>query len=588
MAYYSDEFIDNVRESSDIVDVISQYVRLEKKGSTYFGLCPFHNEKTGSFSVTPGKQMYYCFGCHKGGNAIKFVQEYENMSFPEAIEFLAERAGIPLPTDATGNFQNRDFDKREKIFEINKEAAGYFYKLLRSERGKRALEYFAHRELKPETMQKFGLGYSDAKADDLYQYLKAKGYSDEELRDSGLCLMDEKRGGHDKFWNRAMFPIFNDRGKVIAFGGRVMGEGEPKYLNSPETMIFPKRKTLYGMNFARSTRKPYFILCEGYMDVIALHQAGFDNAVAGLGTALTEENCINFKKLGKDIYLSYDSDGAGQDAASRAIRLLKNVGIKTKVINMAPHKDPDEFIKALGADEYQKRIENAENSFMFLIRMTKSRFDMTDPGGKVDFYKNALRMIVEEFGSTIERDAYVEAMSLAYSVPVADLKQMMMELGLNEVQAKSQDSGAEAKPRMSAKSRHEDAVTKNQRLLLTWISDDVRYYNAIKPYVELSDFEDGLYQQVAGMLFEQCDNGAVDAAAILARFQHSDEIDKVAEIFNTSAGEIDSSEMGKALKECIIKLKQHQMEKLKNGGSMADQIKARQNIQKLQLMNIRV
>ena len=587
MAYYSDEFIESVRESSDIVDVISQYVNLQKKGSTYFGLCPFHNEKTGSFSVTPGKQMYYCFGCHKGGNAITFIQEYENMTFPEAIEHLAERAGIPLPENTGGQGRSSDFDKREKLLEINKEAAGYFYKLLRSDRGKRALDYFTKRELTPETMTKFGLGYSDAKADDLYQYLKAKGYSDEELRDSGLCLMDEKRGGHDKFWNRAMFPILNDRGKVIAFGGRVMGEGEPKYLNSPETMIFPKRKTLYAMNIARSTRKPYFILCEGYMDVISLHQAGFDNAVAGLGTALTEENCINFKKLGKDVYLSYDSDGAGQDAAKRAIKLLKDVGIKTKVINMAPHKDPDEFIKALGADEYQKRIDAAENSFMFLIRMRLPEFDMTDPGGKADFFKAALRMVVEEYSSTIERDAYVEAISLAYGVATVDLKQMMRELGLDQVMAKSEMPEQVNKPRMSAKSRHEDVIAKSQRVLLNWISDDVKYYRAIKPYIELEDFADGIYRQVAQMLFEQCEEGNVNAPAILAKFQQSEEVDQVAGIFNTTVGEVDNTDMGKALKETIIKLKQYRLEQLKNGGAMADQIKARQNLQKLQLMSIK-
>lgn len=588
MPYFSDEFIENVRESSDIVDVISQYVNLQKKGSTYFGLCPFHNEKTGSFSVTPSKQMYYCFGCHKGGNAIKFVQEYENMSFPEAIEYLAERAGIPLPENTSGGTYNKDFDKREKLFEINKEAAGYFYKLLRTEQGKRAMEYFLKRGLTPETMQKFGLGFSLARPDDLYQYLKAKGYTDEELRDSGLCMLDEKRGGHDKFWNRAMFPILNDRGKVIAFGGRVMGEGEPKYLNSPETSIFPKRKTLYAMNIARSTRKPYFILCEGYMDVITLHQAGFDNAVAGLGTALTEENCINFKKLGKEVYLSYDSDGAGQDAARRAIKLLKDVGIRTKVVNMTPHKDPDEFIKALGAEEYQKRLDNPENSFMFLVRMRKNDFDMSDPSGKADFFKTALQMVVEEFPSAIERDAYIESISSAYGVPVSDLKQMMIGLGLDQVVAKPSDDGGVQKPRLSAKARHEDAISKSQRLLLTWISDDARYYTAVKPYVEMDDFDDGLYREVAGLLFEQCEAGKVDAAAILARFQHSDDIDKVAEIFNTSVGDVERAEMGKALKETIVKLKQYRLEQLKNGGALADQIKAKQNLQKLQLMNITV
>ena len=373
MPYYSDDIIEEVRSRNDIVDVISQYVRLSKKGSTYFGLCPFHNEKTGSFSVSPNKQMYYCFGCGAGGNVFTFLMEYENFTFGEAMEALADRAGVELPKQEYTSAQRQEADKRARLLEINKEAAKYFYMLLRGERGVRALSYFRKRELSDETMQKFGLGYSDQYSDDLYRYLRKKGYEDDILKESGLVSIDERRGGYDKFWNRAMFPIMDVHNKVIGFGGRVMGDGEPKYLNSPETKIFDKSRNLYGLNFARSTKKPQLLLCEGYMDVIALHQAGFDNAVASLGTALTSGHANLLKRYTKNVYLTYDSDGAGVKAALRAIPILKEVGITTKVINMKPYKDPDEFIKALGAEEYQKRIDTAENSFMFEIRILEQQ-----------------------------------------------------------------------------------------------------------------------------------------------------------------------------------------------------------------------
>ena len=377
MPYFSDDIIEEVRSRNDIVDVIGQYVHLTKKGSTYFGLCPFHNEKTGSFSVSPNKQMYYCFGCGAGGNVFTFLMQYENFTFSEAMEALADRSGVTLPKQEYSAAQRREADKKQRILEINKEAARYFYTLLRNERGGHALAYFRKRELSDETMQKFGLGYSDQYSDDLYRYLKAKGYEDEILKESGLVTIDERRGGYDKFWNRAMFPIMDVHNKVIGFGGRVMGDGEPKYLNSPETPVFDKSRNLFGLNFARTTKKPQLLLCEGYMDVIALHQAGFDNAVASLGTALTTGHASLLKRYTKEVYLTYDSDGAGVKAALRAIPILKAVGITTKVINMRPYKDPDEFIKALGADAYQERIDHAENSFLFEIRILEQQYDLT-------------------------------------------------------------------------------------------------------------------------------------------------------------------------------------------------------------------
>ena len=355
--YYSDELIEEVRSKNDIVDVISSYVKLQKKGSSYFGLCPFHNEKSPSFSVSRQKQMYYCFGCGAGGNVFTFLMEYENYSFLEALKYLADRAGVELPRQELSKEARERADTKAILLEINKAAARYFYIQLKERQGERALAYLKGRQLGDDTIRAFGLGYANKYSDDLYRYLKGQGYQDDMIAKAGLITVDEKHGAHDKFWNRVMFPIMDANSRVIGFGGRVMGDGKPKYLNSPETMIFDKSRNLYGLNRARSSRKSYFLLCEGYMDVISLHQAGFTNAVASLGTALTQGHASLIKRYVKEVYLTYDSDEAGTKAALRAIPILREAGISAKVIRMEPYKDPDEFIKNLGKEAFEDRIQ---------------------------------------------------------------------------------------------------------------------------------------------------------------------------------------------------------------------------------------
>ena len=428
MPFYSDDLIEEIRSRNDIVDVISGYVRLQKKGSTYFGLCPFHNEKTPSFSVSGNKQMYYCFGCGAGGNVITFLMDYENYTFKEALEYLGQRAGIELPKQEMTAQERAQSDRRSRILEINKVAAKYFYAQLRMEQGKHAMAYLTGRKLTPETMRKFGLGYSNKFSDDLYRYLRQQGYEDEILKDSGLVTIDEKRGGYDKFWNRAMFPIMDANHRVIGFGGRVMGEGEPKYLNSPETMVFDKSRNLYGLNFARSSRRRQMLLCEGYMDVIALHQAGFDNAVASLGTAFTPGHANLLKRYTKEVLLTFDSDGAGIKAALRAIPILKEAGLTARVINMKPYKDPDEFIKALGAEAYQERIDQAQNSFLFEVSVLEQNYNLKDPEGKTAFY-NAVAEKLLEFDEELERNNYIEAVAARYQTGFENLKKLDRKSG---------------------------------------------------------------------------------------------------------------------------------------------------------------
>ena len=321
--YYSDEVINEVLSRNDIVDVIGSYASLKKKGSNYEACCPFHHEKTPSFKVNREKQMYHCFGCGVGGNVFTFLMDYENFSFVEALKFLADRAGVALPEMEYSKEAKARADRKTQLLEINKLAAQYFYVQLKSEQGKTAHAYLTGRQLSEETIKAFGLGYSSKYSDDLFRYLRKRGYTEDLIRQAGLINTDEKNGVYDKFWNRVMFPIMDVNNRVIGFGGRVMGDAKPKYLNSPETEIFDKSRNLYGLNRARTSRKPYFLVCEGYMDVIALHQAGFDSAVASLGTSLTEEQARIIARHTDRIVISYDADGAGQAAAQRAIDILK-------------------------------------------------------------------------------------------------------------------------------------------------------------------------------------------------------------------------------------------------------------------------
>ncbi len=553
MAYYSDELIEEVRSRNDIVDVISGYVRLTKKGSTYFGLCPFHNEKTGSFSVSPNKQMYYCFGCGAGGNVFTFLMQYENFSFPEAMEALAERAGIELPKQEMSAQAKKEADKRQILLEINKAAGKYYYMLLRSEHGKQAYEYFKKRELSDATMQKFGLGYSDKYSDDLYRYLRKLGYDDAILKESGLVSIDEVRGGHDKFWNRAMFPIMDVHNKVIGFGGRVMGDGEPKYLNSPETKVFDKSRNLYALNFARQTKKPQMLLCEGYMDVIALHQAGFDNAVASLGTAFTSGHASLLKRYTKEVYLTFDSDGAGIKAALRAIPILKEVGLTAKVINMKPYKDPDEFIKALGAEEYQKRIDAAENSFMFEIRILEQKYDMKDPEGKTAFQTEVAKKLLD-FTTELERNNYMEAVADKYHMSFEALRNLVNQLGTQGGLVKERTplkSGLNEK-----KHKKEDGMKQSQKLLLTWLIEYDNLYDKIKDIITPEDFTEDIFRKVAELLYEQKKSGTVNPAQIISLFAEEEEQREVAELFHARIHEVDSAaERDKALKETILRVK---------------------------------
>ena len=555
---YSDDIIEEVRQKNDIVDVVSQYVRLTRRGSTYFGLCPFHNEKTPSFSVTPGKQMYYCFGCGAGGNVYNFIMEYENYTFGEALKHLADRAGVELPKIEYSREVREKAEQRAELLEINKQAAQYYYYQLRTEGGKIGYQYLSGRGLSEETMRKFGLGYSDKFGGGLYKFLKSKGYSDERLRESGLFNVDERHGMYDKFWNRVMFPIMDVNNRVIGFGGRVMGDGKPKYLNSPETVVFDKSRNLYGLNRARTSRKPYFLLCEGYMDVISLHQSGFTNAVASLGTALTAGHAALIKRYVQEVYLTYDSDEAGTRAALRAVPILREAGISAKVVRMDPYKDPDEFIKNLGAEEYEKRIHAARNGFMFSLEMLEKQYDMNSPEGKTDFFREVSRRLLE-FEDELERNNYIEAVATAYRVSRESLEKMVAKMAVNAGMARPVARPKRAEG--SEKKQKEDGILTSQKALLTWMIDDDRLFDQISQYISPGDFTESLYRTVAELLYEQRKQGALNPAKILNHFTEEEDHREAASLFNTRIKELKTKEeREQALQETILRVKSYSIE----------------------------
>ena len=555
--YYPDELVEEVRMKSDIVDVISGYVKIQKKGSSYFGLCPFHNEKSPSFSVSPGKQMYYCFGCGAGGNVFTFVMEYENYSFPEAVKLLADRAGINLPEAEYNEEARRKESQRARLLEVNKEAAKYFFYQLRSERGQAGYQYLRKRQLTDETIRKFGLGFSNVTSDDLVKYLKSKGYEDKLIQEAGLASFDEKYGMHDKFWNRVMFPIQDINHRVIGFGGRVMGDAKPKYLNSPETMIFDKSRNLYGLNFARTARTNNIILCEGYMDVIAMHQAGFTQAVASLGTAFTPGQANLLRRYVSEVILAYDSDGAGVTAALRAIGILKEVGLTGKVLNLEPYKDPDEFMKNLGREAFEERIRQAENSFFFELRMLQRDFDFNDPESKTRFHREIAKKLCG-FSEEVERENYIEAVAEKYHIGFENLRNLVLSYAAQTglaVPASRPKSGIQSRP------DQEENKRKPQKLLLTWLVEEPAAYQKIKKYISPSDFTEDLYKKVAEKLFEELEEGTLNPAAIISLFSDEEEQRKVAGLFNTKLQELSTkAEQEKAFHDIVVAVKRNSLD----------------------------
>lgn len=639
--YYPQEIVDQVLAANDIVDVVGQYVSLKKSGANHFGLCPFHSEKSPSFSVSQSKQIFHCFGCGEGGNAVTFLMKYENATFQEALKSLADRAGIRLPEENYSEQARERAKEREELLKINKEAATYYYKMLRSPKGKAGLAYFEERKLSPQTMNAFGLGYADGSRSDLVAHLRKLGFSDELILASGVAAYDEKRGLHDKFFNRVMYPIMDASNKVIGFGGRVLGEGRPKYLNSPETPVFDKGRNLYGLNIARRSRADHFILCEGYMDVIAMHQAGFTQAIASLGTAFTDNQAQIIRRYVKNVLLAYDSDGAGVTAALRNIGILRRAGLTGKVVDMRPYKDPDEFMKALGREEFQKRLDNAENSFFYEIRQMEGSYDLKDPASRTQFYHEIARKLCI-FTDEIERENYIRAMAEKYYIPQESLRKEVagyVMIGEGEdtgtarppqargaqEQQNSMPSGGMPDPSdfqaeravysrpvsLSGERRlgaaHE-ARLRNQRLLMTWLSDDPALYPQIRGIINAEDFDEGLYREAAGRYFEMLEQyfvdplhmasgaapiGTISPASVISIFDTDAEQTEAAALFETRIeGVHDIKERTAALKDVLLGIKKATLDRVmkdpETAGKLDEILKLKKILATIPGMNLKL
>ena len=430
---FSQQFIDSLVSRCDIVDVVSEYVRLDKRsGNNYWGLCPFHNEKTPSFSANPDKQIAHCFGCGKGGNVIGFVMEAENLDFVSAIEFLAQKYNIPLEQQET---DREYYSRREKLLGLCRSAAMFFHKNLSTQAAAPALEYINRRGLSAGAVKKFGIGYAPESWDALIMAMTAQGYTKEQMLEAGLVVKNQKGGLYDKFRNRLMFPIIDIKGNVIAFGGRLVGDGEPKYLNSPETPIFHKGKNLYALNIAKKSKAGRIILVEGYMDVVSLHQEGFDSVVASLGTALTADQAGEIGRYAKQVVIAYDSDNAGLAAAKRATQLLNNAMVEVKILRMTGAKDPDEYIKKKGRDAFLQLLNMSENHIEYRLANMLVQYDLNVDAERVEYLKSAVELL-SEIKSSVELEVYAsnvaKSASISKDAVVTEVKELIKKKGRKE------------------------------------------------------------------------------------------------------------------------------------------------------------
>jgi len=464
---FPDSFIEELLARNDISDVVSSYVQLSRKGGNLFGLCPFHNEKTPSFSVSPDKQIYHCFGCGKGGGVINFIMEIENLGYPDAIRFLANRAGMAVPEDDRGE----SGQLRRRIVSLNKEAARFYNSLLKEDVGKTARAYLEKRRITPQTATRFGLGAAPNEWDALIKAMKKRGYDEYELVQAGLAVKNTKGRVYDKFRDRLIFPVISVSGEVLGFGGRTLSDSEPKYLNSPETIAFSKRRTLYGINLAKNTKRGNFILCEGNIDVVTLHQAGFDNAVASMGTSLTTDQTRLISRYAKEIIICYDNDPAGIKATDRALEILKNSEFSVKVLKLPDRMvdgekkkiDADDFIKLYGPAAFERLINGSENHIEYKLMNLQSKYDLTSPEEKVEFLKAAGQMIAR-LSSPVEREVYGGRAAQAAGIsPDAMAQEIAKSRSIQAKKQKQEQERAETRPEQAAQPREKSLRYKNVR-----------------------------------------------------------------------------------------------------------------------------
>ena len=507
MARYSEEILNEVRQSNDIVDVISQYVHLKRSGRNFFGLCPFHNEKSPSFSVSPDKQIFHCFGCGVGGNVITFVSQIEGLNFVETVQMLAERANIQLPTLQNNGDTQREILK-DKVYKVNEFTAEYYHQNLYKPQAKMAQEYVKKRQLTNETLKSFRIGFS-GKFDELYQELKKQGFQEQEILESGLVNKNERGQYIDRYRNRLMFPICDARGRVIAFGGRVLDDSKPKYINSPENVVYSKGRHLFGLNVAKKGDTKKLLIVEGYMDVISLHQRGITNVVAPLGTALTEQQGWLLRKNSEQIILSFDSDDAGIKAKLRAIDILQNMGCDLRVIQLEGAKDPDEYILKYGNMRFQNVIDKAFSVVEFKVKILKKELDLDNTNDKIKFL-NEIAKLISKVDNTMEREVYIEKIAKEY-----DISKEAIYAEVNKLTYKNDKSEKileKAKPIITHKKVETKEVSqaikrRENTIISILLSGDLSIFEIIKQNIKPEDFQDKINHEIAKKLYEEFEKG---------------------------------------------------------------------------------
>lgn len=567
-----ERFIEDLVARTDIVDLVSGYVRLNKKGNNYWGLCPFHSEKTPSFSVSPDKQMCYCFGCHKGGGAINFLMEMENLSYVEAVRQLAQRAGLQVPDDG---YDGARRERREHLLEMNREAARYFYEKLYAPEGAQGLEYLRGRGLTPGTLKRFGLGFAPDSWDGLLTALEAKGYDKRDLLEGGLAVSNDKGRIYDRFRNRVIFPIIDVRGAVIGFGGRVMDNSEPKYLNSPESTVFNKRRNLFALNYAKKSKAGRLILTEGYMDTIALHQAGFDCAVASLGTALTAEHAQLLTRYTKEVVLAYDGDAPGTAAAQRAIPILERAGLKVKVLRVTGAKDPDEYIKTYGREAFAKLLDESKDQIVYRLEQLKAKYDLTQDAQRVEFLKAAVELIAslpgaverEVYGARAAQAAGVSAESMAQEVGRALRRRVRDEKRKQERRDLAPAANAQPQQRALRYENVRSALAEEGVLRLVLLSPELLDH---MDGLTGADFSAPFLGKVFDLLRERCDEGRSVRLGTLAGVLTQEEMNHLTGIVNQPQ---DMTQAQRAMEDYVTSIR---MEKLKRAVTDEDLLRLAQ------------
>lgn len=550
MVRYSDELIDEIRNSNDIVDVISKYITLKRSGRNFFGLCPFHKEKSPSFAVSPDKQIFHCFGCGAGGNVIHFISKIENLSFRESLELLANRVNIELPT-----LQNNEDDKtlklKSKVYEINKIAAEFYHENLYKPTSKIAQEYIKKRKLDNRTLKAFSIGYA-GNFDELYKILKSKGYTEEEMLASSLVKKSADGRYMDSFRKRLMFPIQDVRDRVIAFGGRVLDDSKPKYINSPENIVYSKGRNLFGLNVARKHETKEIIIVEGYMDAISLYQRGITNVVASLGTALTEAQGRLLRRHSEKIILGYDADGAGQAAILRGMEILQNMGCDIRVLQIEGAKDPDEYVTKYGPERFQKCVENAISLVEFKVKMLKKDLNLEVTSDKIKFL-NEIAKILAKVTNQMEREIYIEKLSRDYQI-----SKEAIQAEVNKIMYANSSGGKKLeKPVRTYKVNNlqestqvsKDILKRENMVIYLLMNSPEKTYEKLKNVVNSQNFQDKINAQILGKLYEELEKGNSNISQILNQEQDENLVNRLTEIM---AYDFEITDMDKAAEDLVV------------------------------------